>query len=159
MGGIADYSGSLVLQWPIREATRVALQRRARSGPGHRCRTVRDGQCRRLEVPLAIVADRDAIVRPGAPLVRRRSGATLGRLYRGRLSCAGARARRDVPRRRDARHRVGRAGREGRQLVGGARGGDDGSGAGGVASGRAATACARSAVSRSRTWSSGRHAA
>jgi L-arabinokinase len=28
MGGIADYSGSLVLQWPIRESTRVALQRR-----------------------------------------------------------------------------------------------------------------------------------
>ncbi len=28
MGGIADYSGSLVLQWPIREAARVALQRR-----------------------------------------------------------------------------------------------------------------------------------
>jgi L-arabinokinase len=26
MGGIADYSGSLVLQWPIRESTRVALQ-------------------------------------------------------------------------------------------------------------------------------------
>jgi galactokinase len=25
MGGIADYSGALVLQWPIREATRVAL--------------------------------------------------------------------------------------------------------------------------------------
>src|SRR6476660_1650676 len=29
MGGIADYSGSLVLQWPIRESTRVAVQRRA----------------------------------------------------------------------------------------------------------------------------------
>jgi L-arabinokinase len=28
MGGIADYSGSLVLQWPIRESTRVAIQRR-----------------------------------------------------------------------------------------------------------------------------------
>lgn len=27
MGGIGDYSGSLVLQWPIREATFVALQR------------------------------------------------------------------------------------------------------------------------------------
>src|SRR5215469_12273070 len=26
MGGIADYSGSLVLQWPIREATLVAVQ-------------------------------------------------------------------------------------------------------------------------------------
>lgn len=29
MGGIADYSGSLVLQWPIRESTRVGLQRRS----------------------------------------------------------------------------------------------------------------------------------
>lgn len=28
MGGIADYSGALVLQWPIRESTRVAVQRR-----------------------------------------------------------------------------------------------------------------------------------
>ncbi len=28
MGGIADYSGSLVLQWPIREATFAAVQRR-----------------------------------------------------------------------------------------------------------------------------------
>jgi galactokinase len=57
MGGIADYSGSLVLQWPIREATRVALQRRA--DPvldilSH----FRGGQCRRVEVPLGIVADR-----------------------------------------------------------------------------------------------------
>ena len=26
MGGIADYSGALVLQWPIREATRVAVR-------------------------------------------------------------------------------------------------------------------------------------
>ncbi|HQZ17031.1 MAG TPA: galactokinase family protein, partial [Vicinamibacteria bacterium] len=26
MGGIADYSGSLVLQWPLREATLVAAQ-------------------------------------------------------------------------------------------------------------------------------------
>src|SRR5439155_9169569 len=27
MGGIADYSGSLVLQWPIQNAVHVALQR------------------------------------------------------------------------------------------------------------------------------------
>ena len=26
MGGIADYSGSLVLQWPIRESTTVSVQ-------------------------------------------------------------------------------------------------------------------------------------
>ncbi|WP_165231955.1 galactokinase [Aquisphaera insulae] len=32
MGGIADYSGSLVLQWPIREATLVAAQESGRPG-------------------------------------------------------------------------------------------------------------------------------
>ena len=32
MGGIADYSGSLVLQWPIREATLVAVQQAAEPG-------------------------------------------------------------------------------------------------------------------------------
>jgi galactokinase len=32
MGGIADYSGSLVLQWPIREATLVAVQATAEPG-------------------------------------------------------------------------------------------------------------------------------
>src|SRR6478609_8022024 len=56
MGGIADYSGSLVLQWPIREATRVAVRPWGESrismtsvGPG------RDE--RRCEVPLSLVAD------------------------------------------------------------------------------------------------------
>ena len=33
MGGIADYSGALVLQWPIREATFAALQ----PNPSVRC--------------------------------------------------------------------------------------------------------------------------
>jgi galactokinase len=55
MGGIADYSGSLVLQWPIREATRVAVrpwrQRRlsitSLSGAGERT----------CDVPLDLVAD------------------------------------------------------------------------------------------------------
>ena len=56
MGGIADYSGSLVLQWPIQEATRVALrpwrERRIsitslRSG----------GRERHCDVPLDLVAD------------------------------------------------------------------------------------------------------
>ena len=56
MGGIADYSGALVLQWPIREATRVALrpwrERRiviVSTGP--------QGHTRRCDVPLALVAD------------------------------------------------------------------------------------------------------
>src|SRR5437667_2325517 len=30
MGGIADYSGSLVLQWPIQSAVHVAIQRHSR---------------------------------------------------------------------------------------------------------------------------------
>jgi len=56
MGGIADYSGALVLQWPIREATRVALrpwrERRifiVSIGP--------QGHTRRCDVPLGLVAD------------------------------------------------------------------------------------------------------
>jgi L-arabinokinase len=56
MGGIADYSGSLVLQWPIREATRVAVRPWGESrismtsvGPGR--------HERRCEVPLSLVAD------------------------------------------------------------------------------------------------------
>jgi len=56
MGGIADYSGALVLQWPIREATRVALR------PWRERRIVivstgSHGHTRRCEVPLALVAD------------------------------------------------------------------------------------------------------
>jgi galactokinase len=56
MGGIADYSGALVLQWPIREATRVALLpwREPRLsitsvGPA--------GGERHCDVPLELVAD------------------------------------------------------------------------------------------------------
>jgi L-arabinokinase len=56
MGGIADYSGSLVLQWPIHEATRVAIRpwtdrRLLITSQG------RDGSERRADVPLDLVAD------------------------------------------------------------------------------------------------------
>ena len=56
MGGIADYSGALVLQWPIREATRVALrpwseQRLSITSIG------RGGAERHCDVPLDVVAD------------------------------------------------------------------------------------------------------
>jgi L-arabinokinase len=54
MGGIADYSGSLVLQWPIREATRVAILR----WPEPRLSITsigRDGSERRADVPLDVV--------------------------------------------------------------------------------------------------------
>jgi L-arabinokinase len=56
MGGIADYSGALVLQWPIREATRVALLPWSEHrlsitsiGPG--------GVERHCDVPLDLIAD------------------------------------------------------------------------------------------------------
>jgi galactokinase len=52
MGGIADYSGSLVLQWPIREATMVALQRC--SEPLLRIASLAgDGTVRTCEVPFS----------------------------------------------------------------------------------------------------------
>jgi L-arabinokinase len=56
MGGIADYSGALVLQWPIREATCVAL----RPWPERRISIVSvgpGGHERRCDVPLDLVAD------------------------------------------------------------------------------------------------------
>lgn len=56
MGGIADYSGALVLQWPIHEATRVAVRPwTARTisitSIGH------GGAERRCDVPLDVVGD------------------------------------------------------------------------------------------------------
>lgn len=56
MGGIADYSGALVLQWTIREATRVAIRpwserRLSVTSIGH------GGLERRCNVPLDVVAD------------------------------------------------------------------------------------------------------
>jgi galactokinase len=56
MGGIADYSGALVLQWPIREATRLALlpwpeRRLSITSVG------RGGIERHCDVPLDLVAD------------------------------------------------------------------------------------------------------
>jgi L-arabinokinase len=56
MGGIADYSGALVLQWPIREATCLAL----RPWRERRIAIVsigRGGHERRCDVPLDLVAD------------------------------------------------------------------------------------------------------
>jgi L-arabinokinase len=56
MGGIADYSGALVLQWPIREATRVAV-RRVQARRLSITSVRRDGADRHCDVPLEIVAD------------------------------------------------------------------------------------------------------
>lgn len=56
MGGIADYSGSLVLQWPIRESTRVALQLQD-STELHIGSLSADGGLREIRVPLSLVND------------------------------------------------------------------------------------------------------
>jgi L-arabinokinase len=56
MGGIADYSGALVLQWPIAEATRVALRRWTE--PRISIVSVgASGAERRCDVPLEVVAN------------------------------------------------------------------------------------------------------
>jgi L-arabinokinase len=55
MGGIADYSGALVLQWPIQEATRVALC--PWSEPRLSITSLAHGGERHCDVPLALVAD------------------------------------------------------------------------------------------------------
>jgi L-arabinokinase len=55
MGGIADYSGALVLQWPIRESTRVALQRLHDRVVQISTRAA--GGVRRVEVPLDVFDD------------------------------------------------------------------------------------------------------
>ena len=56
MGGIADYSGALVLQWPIREATRVAVL----PWPEQHLSITsvrRGGGERHCDVPLNLIAD------------------------------------------------------------------------------------------------------
>ncbi len=56
MGGIADYSGALVLQWPIREATRVAVL----PWPEQHLSITsvrRGGDERHCDVPLNLIAD------------------------------------------------------------------------------------------------------
>lgn len=55
MGGIADYSGALVLQWPIRESTRVAV--RPWEAPRLSITSVGRAGDRHCDVPLALVAD------------------------------------------------------------------------------------------------------
>ncbi len=57
MGGIADYSGSLVLQWPIAEATHAALQRDPASDHLHIVSMLGSGDVRTADVPCAILAD------------------------------------------------------------------------------------------------------
>jgi L-arabinokinase len=56
MGGIADYSGALVLQWPIREATRVAV-RPWRERMVSITSVSHDGNERHCDVPFDLVGD------------------------------------------------------------------------------------------------------
>jgi L-arabinokinase len=57
MGGIADYSGSLVLQWPIAEATHAALQRDPASDHLHIVSMLGSGDVRVADVPCSVLAD------------------------------------------------------------------------------------------------------
>ena len=128
MGGIADYSGALVLQWPIREATRVALSALARAA--HLDRLDRP---RRHRAPVRRAARRGrrrATARtttcaPGSPRIPTRHWAAyVAGVFHVLAREHGVQLRR----RRRHPHRVGRSGGQGRQLVGGDRGGDDGGG-------------------------------
>ena len=57
MGGIADYSGSLVLQWPIAEATHAALQRDPAADHLHIVSMLGGGDVRVADVPCAVLTD------------------------------------------------------------------------------------------------------
>ena len=128
MGGIADYSGSLVLQWPLREATLAALQ----LDPEPRVRVVSlgaeaNGRDASFEIPL------DALLPGGQPLTT----TTRARCWRATAAASGRptspAALLVLARERGLRSDVrpapadplGRAGGQGRQLVRGAGGRDD----------------------------------
>ena len=133
MGGIADYSGALVLQWPIREATRVA---------------VRPWRERRLSITSIGRGGARAPLRRAAGPGRRSASSATTTCVRG-LPADPARhwaayvagvfhvlaREHGVQFRSRRRHsdRVRRPGGQGRQLFGGDRGGDDGGGASRVA--------------------------
>ena len=126
MGGIADYSGALVLQWPIREATFAAVQPHparvlrivslsdAGASRVLRCAARRDSRPRACRCPTTRHA-------PGLPPTR----PALGGVRRRRLAGSGTRA--GLPLTAGARVLVQSAVPEGkgRQFVGGARGGGD----------------------------------
>ncbi len=127
MGGIADYSGSLVLELPIAEATFAAVQR----DDSNRLRIVtmtRDGShASAFEMPLADFESEGAPVSYEAARQYFADGslAPVGGLRRGRPAGPDARARREFSRRGAHSRLVARARRQRRQLVGRARSGDD----------------------------------
>ena len=135
MGGIADYSGSLVLQLPIREATMAALQRR----PERQLRIVSLGS--RVPADPTCSRCRWRISRPAARRRRtsrpeRTSGrdpATHWAAYAAGAFLVLMRERGSPLRRRGAySDLLRRAGGQGRQFVGGDRSGGDAGGRRGI---------------------------
>ena len=132
MGGIADYSGALVLQWPIREATRVALlpwpeRRLSITSVG------RGGVERHCDVPLDLIADAhrpyDDVRAWFAGDPARHWAAYVAGVFHVLSREHGV----HFAQRRRHSDRVRRTGGQGRELFGGDRGGDDGGGACSVA--------------------------
>ena len=152
MGGIADYSGALVLQWPIREATRVALRPWRRTRVSRSPRSGATASSVDCDVPLDLIADAQRVPTTrcarGSPRDPRATGPPTSPAC---STCSRASTACTFRRRRRHPDRVGRAGGQGRELVGGDRGRDDGGGACRVARVDRADGCARSAASRSRT--------
>jgi len=62
MGGIADYSGSLVLQWPIAEATHAAVQLQPSSPTLDIVSVLSGGDVRSCQVPVAALTSHDGPV-------------------------------------------------------------------------------------------------
>jgi galactokinase len=60
LGGIADYSGSLVLQLPIAAATHVAIQ--VREEPRVRIHSLSAGSLRTFELPLAVLTSAEGLI-------------------------------------------------------------------------------------------------
>ena len=145
MGGIADYSGALVLQWPIREATRVALRRWR--GTAHLDRLDRR---RRPRAAMRCAARprrrRRSPVRRGARVGSRQILPGTGRPYVAGVFHVLAREHaRALRTGRGRPRRVRRARGERRQLVGRDRGRHNGGGDRGVAAADRASA-ARAAL-------------
>ena len=128
MGGIADYSGSLVLA----DSARIARRRRRcsrRTIARIEIVSLRGGR----DVAFSIALDELLLGELRDPrargVVRRARAGAVGGVRRrcgARVSRAARLRRRRAARRLPAAHRVRRAGRERRELVGRARGGDDG---------------------------------
>ena len=128
MGGIADYSGALVLQLPLDRATTVSLRRTA--SPHCDITSVRGDERAHFRIALSNILDGGALSDPPrscAVARRARAGSLGGVRRRGRsvLLCKSVRARRGGAAWTRARDRIDGARGKGRELVGRARGRDD----------------------------------